>query len=77
MERTAVEAGALYFSKILQYFQLTKKCYVAADSPKECVEQFEDYQECLFHRKELARLQNAARAQRLKSAEANKISHSF
>ncbi|KAJ3416850.1 hypothetical protein HDV05_008435 [Chytridiales sp. JEL 0842] len=38
------------------FFQDFAKCYVQADSPKECVMQFEDYQECLFHRKELLRL---------------------
>ncbi|KAI8831575.1 hypothetical protein BC829DRAFT_366154, partial [Chytridium lagenaria] len=35
------------------FFQEFSKCYVQADSPKECKLQYEDYQECLYHRKEV------------------------
>ncbi|TPX67757.1 hypothetical protein SpCBS45565_g03541 [Spizellomyces sp. 'palustris'] len=39
------------------FWQEFAKCYVQSDSPrKECTNQFEDYQECLYHRKELLRL---------------------
>ncbi|KAJ3106822.1 hypothetical protein HDU97_005534 [Phlyctochytrium planicorne] len=35
------------------FFQEFSKCYVQADSPKECLLKYEDYQECLYHRKEV------------------------
>ncbi|KAJ3158677.1 hypothetical protein HDU86_002642 [Geranomyces michiganensis] len=39
------------------FWQDFAKCYVQTDAPKEdCRLQFEDYQECLYHRKELLRM---------------------
>ncbi|KAJ3204968.1 hypothetical protein HDU82_005477, partial [Entophlyctis luteolus] len=38
------------------FFQDYAACFASADTPKECVKQYEDYQECLYHRKELLRL---------------------
>ncbi|TPX56521.1 hypothetical protein PhCBS80983_g04475 [Powellomyces hirtus] len=39
------------------FWQEFTKCYVQTDAPKqECKLQFEDYQECLYHRKELLRM---------------------
>ncbi|KAJ1565237.1 hypothetical protein HK096_003878 [Nowakowskiella sp. JEL0078] len=38
------------------FWQEFAKCYAGVDNPKECKNQYEDYQECLYHRKELARL---------------------
>ncbi|POW20459.1 hypothetical protein PSHT_03528 [Puccinia striiformis] len=32
-----------------------KKCYAGADFPEDCRPQVEDYNECLTHRKEIAR----------------------
>ncbi|KAI8586799.1 hypothetical protein BDZ88DRAFT_399429 [Geranomyces variabilis] len=38
------------------FWQDFAKCYVQTDAPKEdCRLQFEDYQECLYHRKEVRR----------------------
>ncbi|KAJ3341725.1 hypothetical protein HDU83_006502, partial [Entophlyctis luteolus] len=35
------------------FFQDYAACFASADTPKECVKQYEDYQECLYHRKEV------------------------
>ncbi|KXS14186.1 hypothetical protein M427DRAFT_99842 [Gonapodya prolifera JEL478] len=35
------------------HWQEFTKCYGSADHPDDCKLQFEDYQECLFHRKEV------------------------
>ncbi|KAJ3397155.1 hypothetical protein HDU92_000460 [Lobulomyces angularis] len=48
------------------FFQDFAKCYVQANHPKQCILQYEDYQECLFHKKEILRLallQNEVRRQ--------------
>ncbi|KAI9347700.1 hypothetical protein BDR26DRAFT_931411 [Obelidium mucronatum] len=42
--------------RCFSFFQDYAGCFASADSPKECVRQYEDYQECLYHRKELLRL---------------------
>ena len=39
------------------FFQDFIKCYAQADHPNECRLRFEDYDECLWHHKETARLQ--------------------
>jgi NADH dehydrogenase (ubiquinone) Fe-S protein 5 len=35
------------------FWQEFAKCYASADHPEDCRLQYEDYQECLFHRKEV------------------------
>ncbi|TPX31656.1 hypothetical protein SmJEL517_g05035 [Synchytrium microbalum] len=43
--------------RCFSFFQEFAKCYVGAIDPKgECQWAFEDYRECLYHRKELLRL---------------------
>ncbi|KAI8808859.1 hypothetical protein BJ742DRAFT_756250 [Cladochytrium replicatum] len=44
-------------NRCFTFFQEFMKCYAQADNREECRLQFEDYQECLYHRKELARLE--------------------
>ncbi|KAL2915721.1 hypothetical protein HK105_204667 [Polyrhizophydium stewartii] len=53
------------------FWQEFMRCHVQADSAKECVLLFEDYQECLYHRKELKRL-SKVREEYLKQREAKK-----
>ncbi|KAJ3119960.1 hypothetical protein HK098_004995 [Nowakowskiella sp. JEL0407] len=38
------------------FWQEFAKCYVSVDDPIECKNQYEDYNECLYHKKELKRL---------------------
>lgn len=38
------------------FWQEFAKCYGSADNVDQCELQYEDYQECLFHKKEYARL---------------------
>ena len=35
------------------FWQEFARCYVQTDELKQCNQQFEDYQECLHHRKEV------------------------
>ncbi|KAI8813597.1 hypothetical protein BJ742DRAFT_849434 [Cladochytrium replicatum] len=42
-------------NRCFTFFQEFMKCYTQADTREECRLQFEDYQECLYHRKERAR----------------------
>lgn len=35
------------------FWQEFAKCYASADHPEDCRLQYDDYQECLFHRKEV------------------------
>ncbi|KAI8896975.1 hypothetical protein BC833DRAFT_595439 [Globomyces pollinis-pini] len=37
------------------FWQEFAKCHVQSTTLEECTKPFEDYQECLFHRKEIAR----------------------
>ncbi|ORY40740.1 hypothetical protein BCR33DRAFT_661635, partial [Rhizoclosmatium globosum] len=39
--------------RCFSFFQDYAGCFANADSPKECIKQYEDYQECLYHRKEV------------------------
>ena len=43
------------------FWQEFKKCHMQADSNKECIFQFEDYLECLHHRKEVFNFNKLAR----------------
>ncbi|KAJ3075515.1 hypothetical protein HDU98_007888 [Podochytrium sp. JEL0797] len=42
--------------RCFSFFQDYAACFAQADSPKQCLLQYEDYQECLYHRKEILRL---------------------
>jgi NADH dehydrogenase (ubiquinone) Fe-S protein 5 len=39
------------------FWQEFAKCHVQSSTVQECTKPFEDYQECLFHKKELLRMQ--------------------
>ncbi|KAI8621624.1 hypothetical protein BC830DRAFT_1058040, partial [Chytriomyces sp. MP71] len=39
--------------RCFSFFQDYAACFAQADSPKQCLLQYEDYQECLYHRKEV------------------------
>ncbi|KAI8835606.1 hypothetical protein BJ741DRAFT_607382 [Chytriomyces cf. hyalinus JEL632] len=42
--------------RCFSFFQDYAGCFAQADNPRECLRQYEDYQECLYHRKEILRL---------------------
>ncbi|KAJ8329704.1 hypothetical protein BDV3_003697 [Batrachochytrium dendrobatidis] len=42
--------------RCFNFWQEFTRCHVQAESTKECVQLFEDYQECLYHRKEFLRM---------------------
>ena len=42
--------------RCFQFWQEFSKCHVKSAEQGQCSNEFEDYQECLFHRKEYARL---------------------
>lgn len=39
------------------FFQQFQQCYLSVDNPQACRPQVEDYNECLFHKKAIAREQ--------------------
>ncbi|MBW0503478.1 hypothetical protein O181_043193 [Austropuccinia psidii MF-1] len=43
--------------RCFQFWQEFQKCYASADFPEDCRAQVEDYNECLNHKKEIARAQ--------------------
>ncbi|KAJ3058998.1 hypothetical protein HDU79_006947 [Rhizoclosmatium sp. JEL0117] len=59
--------------RCFSFFQDYAGCFANADSPKECIKQYEDYQECLYHRKEILRLrlvqEEWERQQKVKAAQ--------
>ncbi|KAI9021204.1 hypothetical protein DFJ74DRAFT_672227 [Hyaloraphidium curvatum] len=57
------------------FWQEFAKCYANADHPEDCRLQYEDYQECLFHRKELARLEIVRQEHQRQKALAEKEAH--
>jgi NADH dehydrogenase (ubiquinone) Fe-S protein 5 len=53
------------------FWQEFAKCHVGSDSLDQCKPAFEDYQECLFHKKEFQRMQ-IVREEWMKKQELNK-----
>lgn len=43
--------------RCFDFWQEFQKCYASADRPIDCRSEVEDYNECLNHRKEIARAQ--------------------
>jgi len=41
--------------RCFEFWQEFQKCYAGADFPEDCRPQVEDYNECLSHKKEIAR----------------------
>ena len=41
--------------RCFEFWQEFQKCYASADFPEDCRPQVEDYNECLSHKKEIAR----------------------
>ncbi|CAO3616751.1 unnamed protein product [Cunninghamella echinulata] len=53
--------------RCFQFWQEFNKCYAAANFPRQCISQRDDYLECLHHTKEFARIT------RIKTEELNKL----
>ncbi|RUS19400.1 hypothetical protein BC937DRAFT_87553 [Endogone sp. FLAS-F59071] len=58
-------------SRCHNFWQEFNKCYAMADSPQECLQQRDDYLECLHHTKEIARV-SRIKAEELKQTEQRK-----
>jgi hypothetical protein len=54
--------------QMLRFVPLSRLLSVQANDAKECVLPFEDYEECLFHTKELLRLKIVAKEMKVKEA---------
>ncbi|KAI8070901.1 hypothetical protein BC940DRAFT_331323 [Gongronella butleri] len=61
--------------RCFHFWQEFNKCYVSASVPQQCVNERDDYLECLHHTKEIARI-TRIKTEELKQAHAKKQSAS-
>ncbi|GAA5810520.1 hypothetical protein MFLAVUS_003943 [Mucor flavus] len=54
--------------RCFHFWQEFNKCYASADLPQQCLDQRDDYLECLHHTKEFARI-TLIKTEELKQAE--------
>ncbi|CEP10162.1 hypothetical protein [Parasitella parasitica] len=57
--------------RCFHFWQEFNKCYATADLPQQCLDQRDDYLECLHHTKEFARI-TRIKTEELKQAEKKK-----
>ncbi|KAI9481376.1 MAG: hypothetical protein EXX96DRAFT_566470 [Benjaminiella poitrasii] len=58
--------------RCFHFWQEFNKCYATADLPRQCLDQRDDYLECLHHTKEFARVARI-KAEELKQVEKRRI----